>query len=71
MWVLAEEAAAGGVARFHTFDIFVILFTIIMVVAVLKLLAAPVKNKFALGFATVSLLVFLFVDVVMVKNWMS
>lgn len=67
--LLAEETAAAS--NFHTFDLFIILFTIIIAVAVLRQLAAPVKNKFALGFASVSLLVFLVVDVMMVKGWMS
>lgn len=67
---LAEEAAQT-VSRFHTYDIFNILFTIVIAIGLLRLLAAPVKNKFAIGFTVLSLLVFLVVDVVMVKYWMS
>lgn len=68
---LAEGAAAGSASSFHTFDLFMILFTILIAVGLVRLLAAPVKNKFALGFAGVSLLVFLIVDVLMVQSWMS
>jgi len=68
--LLAEEAATS-VSNFHTFDIFVILFTIVIAVAFLRQLAAPVKNKFAIGFAAVSLLVFLLVDILMIQGWMK
>ncbi|PYI51211.1 hypothetical protein [Paenibacillus flagellatus] len=68
---LAEEAAAGSASNFHTFDIFMVLFTILVVVGLLRLLAAPVKNKFAIGFTSVSLLVFLILDVLMVQAWMG
>jgi hypothetical protein len=37
----------------------------------LRLLAAPIKNKFAIGFAAVSLITFLVMDVLMVKYWLS
>jgi hypothetical protein len=67
---LAEEAA-GSASTFHTFDIFMILFTIVILVAVVRLIAAPVKNKFAIGFSTFSLLVFLVLDVLMVQGWMG
>jgi hypothetical protein len=65
------QAAAPTASRFQTFDIFVILFTIVLAIALLRLLAAPIKNKFAIGFAAVSLIVFLFMDVLMVKYWLS
>jgi hypothetical protein len=67
---LAEEAAQTA-SRFQTFDIFVILFTIVLAIALLRLLAAPIKNKFAIGFAAVSLITFLVMDVLMVKYWLS
>lgn len=67
---LAEEAAKTA-SRFQTFDVFVILFTIVLAIALLRSLAAPIKNKFAIGFAAVSLIVFLFMDVLMVKYWLS
>ncbi|MDF2669307.1 MAG: hypothetical protein K0R67_1613 [Paenibacillus sp.] len=67
---LAEEAAQTA-SRFQTFDVFVILFTIVLAIALLRLLAAPIKNKFAIGFAAVSLITFVFMDVLMVKHWLS
>ncbi|TDF93461.1 hypothetical protein [Paenibacillus piri] len=67
---LAEEAAQAA-SKFTGFDPFVILFTIIIAVGVVRLLAAPKKNPFAIGFSAVSLLVFLIMDAVMVLNWMD
>lgn len=67
---LAEEAAQTA-SRFNTFDIFNILFTIIIAIGLLRLLAAPKKNKFAIAFAAVSLLVFAIVDVIMIKFWIT
>ena len=65
---LAEEAAksAGG---FQFFDIFIIVFTVLIAVGLLRLVKAKDRNKFALGFTTVCLLVFLAVDFLMVLNW--
>jgi hypothetical protein len=68
--LLAQEAEQT-VTKFHTFDIFVILFTIVIAIGLIRLLAAPVKNKFAIGFTTISLLVFLLLDVLMVRYWFS
>ena len=68
---LAEEAAATSTSNFHAFDIFMIAFTIILIVAVVRSATAPEKNKFAIGFGVFSLLVFLLLDVYMVQGWMS
>jgi len=67
----AGEAAAhgGGGLNFDPFDIFMILFTILCAFAVIR--AKQHNNKFALGFSTVCLLVFLFTDLVMVLNWFN
>lgn len=67
---LAEEAAATA-SKFTGFDPFVILFTIVIAIGLMRLLAAPKKNPFAIGFAVVSLLVFLVMDVVMIMGWMG
>lgn len=67
----AEEAAVASASKFYTFDLFMIVFTILLVVAVVRLLGAKVKNKFAIGFAGFSLLVFLIMDVYMVKGWIG
>lgn len=55
--MLLAEVAAQGPSKFHTFDVFMILFTILILVGVVRLLKAPQKNKFAIGFGAVSLLV--------------
>ncbi|WP_281882946.1 hypothetical protein [Paenibacillus sp. YYML68] len=67
---LAEEAAKSASA-FTWFDPFVILFTIVIAIGVFRQLAAPKKNYFAIGFGIVALLVFMFMDVIMIKGWMG
>lgn len=64
-------AAAETVSKFKTFDIFMILFTILIFIGVVRLLTARQKNKFAIAFGIVSLLVFLYSDYAMVMNWFS
>jgi hypothetical protein len=66
---LAAEPAAQTTSNFAGFDVFVILFTIVIAIGVVRMLLAPKKNIFALGFGAVSLLVFLFMDVIMVLHW--
>ncbi|ANE46745.1 hypothetical protein SY83_11195 [Paenibacillus swuensis] len=67
---LAEEAAKTT-SNFDPFDLFIIAFTVIVLIGFLRLLKAPEKNKFAIGFGGVSLLVFLFLDYLMIKNWLG
>ncbi|WIV18863.1 MULTISPECIES: hypothetical protein [Paenibacillus] len=67
--LLAE--AASATTKFNGFDIFVILFTIIISIGLVRLVKAPKKNLFAIGFTIVSLLVFLITDYAMIKNWLS
>jgi hypothetical protein len=55
--------------NFEGFDIFMILFTAILIWAMVREVRRSPKNKFALGFTGVSLLTFLFLDVMMVLNW--
>jgi len=63
---LAEEAAKSA---FTWFDPFVLIFTVLIAIGLVRLMMAPRKNKLAIGFAGVSLLVFLFMDFVMIKGW--
>jgi len=63
---LAEEATAS---TFSMFDPFILIFTVLIAIGVVRLLMAPKKNKFALGFGGVSLVVFLFLDVIMISGW--
>ncbi|MDO3678777.1 hypothetical protein [Paenibacillus ehimensis] len=67
---LAEEAAQAT-STFSGFDIFVILFTIIIAIGIIRLLGAKKKNPFAIGFGLVSLAVFVTLDVIMVMGWMG
>lgn len=65
---LAEEAAATA-SKFTWFDPFILLFTVIMAIGLLRLLKAPKKNPFAIGFSLVALAVFVFMSFVMIKGW--
>jgi 4-amino-4-deoxy-L-arabinose transferase-like glycosyltransferase len=69
--MLLAEAAAQEPSKFHTFDVFMILFTILILIGVYRLLRAPQKNKFAIAFGVVSLLVFAVSDYAMIVNWFS
>jgi hypothetical protein len=53
------------------FDLFVIVFTVLIAIGVLRSLRAKDKNKVAIGFGGVSLIVFLLMDVVMIQHWFS
>ncbi|MCI3923341.1 DUF2759 family protein [Paenibacillus sp. TRM 82003] len=64
----AATAAQSGF-NFDPFDIFMILFTILSVFALMR--AIQHKNKFAAGFSAVVLLTFLFTDLVMMLNWFN
>ncbi|MCM3701124.1 DUF2759 family protein [Paenibacillus macerans] len=64
-------AAAGETTTtFNGFDIFMILFTVIILIGVVRLFKErPKKNLFAIGFGIISLLVFLVSDAIMIKSW--
>lgn len=66
--LFAEEAAATT-STYTSFDIYVLIFTVILAIAVIRQLISPKKNLFALGFAVVSLLVFGLMDYVMITGW--
>jgi hypothetical protein len=55
---------------FDFFDLFVIAFTILIAIGVFRSLKAEQKNMVAIGFGGVSLLVFLIMDFIMIKNWL-
>lgn len=65
---LAEEAAASG-GVFNGFDVFVIAFTLLLIIAVIRSATAKQKNLFAIAFGIVSLGVFVIMDMVMIKGW--
>jgi hypothetical protein len=66
LYAAAEEAAKSSF-NFQGFDVFMILFTILVIFALVR--AISHKNKFAIAFSTIALLVFLFADAVMVLSW--
>jgi hypothetical protein len=68
---LAAEAAQAAASTFNGFDVFIILFTLLIAIGIIRLLMAPKKNIFAIGFGGVSLLVFLVMDVVMIMGWVG
>jgi hypothetical protein len=67
------EAATSTLAKFDPMDIMMLLFTVVIFIGWVRLLMArPKKNVFAIGFATVSLAVFLFANYVMIfKVWLA
>ena len=65
---LTEQAEATS--TFQGFDIFMLLFTIVILIGLVRLLLQrPRKNMFAIGFATVALLIFLVADAKMISGW--
>ncbi|MBD0384133.1 hypothetical protein [Paenibacillus sedimenti] len=66
--LLAAEAAATT-STYSGFDIYVLIFTVVIAIAFIKQLISPKRNLFALGFAGVSLIVFGIMDVVMIRGW--
>ncbi|WP_168123401.1 hypothetical protein [Paenibacillus sp. HB172176] len=68
---LAEEAAKASTSTIDPFDWFMLAFTVIIAIGFVRLLMVrPKKNVFAIGFTTVALAMFLFIDYVMIfKIW--
>lgn len=66
---LAEEVTNESTATFAIFDIFMIIFTVLIAIGMYRLLKAEKRNLFALGFTAVCLLTFLAVDFLMVLSW--
>lgn len=66
LFAAAEEA---NKVNFAGFDIFMILFTIVIIFALVRSITH--KNKFAIAFSTVALATFLFADAIMVLGWMG
>ncbi|OPA76094.1 hypothetical protein BVG16_17915 [Paenibacillus selenitireducens] len=67
--LLAEAAEAAK--KFEPFDMIMVVVTILLVVALVRLVSQSVKNKFAIAFTSVSLIVFVLADVAMIKtSWL-
>ncbi|OCT13187.1 hypothetical protein A8709_20810 [Paenibacillus pectinilyticus] len=69
--MLFAEAAAttASTSTYTSFDIYVLIFTLVIAIAVIRQVISPKRNLFALGFASVALIVFILMDVVMIKGW--
>jgi len=65
---LAEGTSTG----IDPFDWFMLAFTVIIAIGLVRLVKQEKKNMFAIGFAGVALLMFLFIDFVMIKeSWLG
>ncbi len=69
--MLLSAAEATTTSSFAGFDIFVLLFTVILAVAMYRLVSVEKKNLFAIGFCFLSFAVFLVMDLIMISNWMA
>ncbi|WP_325050470.1 hypothetical protein [Cohnella endophytica] len=70
MMFLAETATEAVESTYSHFDIFMLVFTILIAAGLFRLLLQrPRKNVLAIGFSTVALLVFLAADYKMVSGW--
>lgn len=56
---------------FQTFDLFMIAFTVVIGIGVIRLVRSPHKNKFSLALSTIFFLLFVMVDALMIMNWMG
>ena len=67
---LADQAAEAATSTYTPFDIFMIVFTVLLIIGLIRLaLQRPRKNLFAIGFTTVALIVFLIADWKMISGW--
>ncbi|QAY67809.1 hypothetical protein [Paenibacillus protaetiae] len=69
---LAEEAAESA-SNINTFDWFMLAFTLLILIGLIRLLRVkPNKNYFAIGWTCLSLVLFLAIDYIMIfKIWMA
>jgi hypothetical protein len=68
----ANGEAAGTFAQaFQLWDLFMFGFTILIAWGFIRLLRNDRTNKLGIGFSAVALLLFLFLDVLVVANWMG
>ena len=66
---LAESTVK--VSTFTPFDIFMVVLTVLIAAGLVRLLLhRPWKNLFAIGFAAVSLIIFLIADAKMISGWL-
>ncbi|MEB3102377.1 hypothetical protein [Ferviditalea candida] len=64
-------AEAAGASNFQSFDLFMIAFTVVIGIGVLRLMRSPHRTKFSVTLSTIFFLLFLMVDALMIMNWMG
>lgn len=64
-------AAEQGGINFNGFDIFMFVFTLILLIAVVRLLRAKEKNFFAIAVAIIALGTFVFLNIAMIRLWFA
>jgi hypothetical protein len=67
MFLAAESTASTS--TFSGFDIIVLAFTVILFIALYRLLVAKTKNWFAILFCVISVATFILMDTIMIANW--
>lgn len=72
MFLAANTETASTFAQaFQLWDLFMFAFTILIAWGFFRLLKNDRDNKVGIGFSAVALLLFLFLDVMVVANWMG
>ena len=72
MFLAANKEATSTFAQaFELWDLFMFGFTILIAWGLFRLLKNDRDNKVGIGFSAVALLLFLFLDVMVVANWMG
>lgn len=72
MFLAANTEATSTFAQaFELWDLFMFGFTILIAWGLFRLLKHDRDNKVGIGFSAVALLLFLFLDVMVVANWMG
>lgn len=69
----AENAATTStfMQAFQVWDLFMFAFTILIALGFFRLLKYDRDNKVGIGFAAIALAIFLFLDVMVVANWIG
>lgn len=71
MFFAASNGEEAVKQAFQYWDLFMFAFTILIAWGLYRLLKYDRDNKVGIGFSAVALLLFLFLDVMVVANWMG
>jgi hypothetical protein len=71
MYFAASNGGETAVQTFHLWDLFMFAFTILIAWGLYRLWKYDRSNKLGIGFSAVALLIFLFLDVMVVANWLG